>query len=78
MLKELYNAYLKDKFQSFDELMNRRNLQIEVKEINQQEYTKRLSECMISINSDTGNEESGNIDQEIKYEHRFTSLFQNR
>lgn len=78
MLKELYNAYLKDKFQSFDELMNRRNLQIEVKEINQQEYTKRLSECMISINSDTGNEESGNIDQESKYEHRFTSLFQNR
>jgi hypothetical protein len=78
MLKELYNAYLKDKFQSFDELMNRRNLQIEVKEINQQEYTKRLSECMISINSDTGNEESGNIDQEIKYEQRFTSLFQNR
>lgn len=59
MIRDLYTAFNKDKFASFDEMMNRKCLQVEIKDLNSQEFSKRLSECNHGVTSCERYKESG-------------------
>lgn len=45
MIEGLYNYYVRDKFVSFDESMNRKILQNEVKDLVSADFSKRIQDC---------------------------------
>lgn len=45
MIEGLYNQFIKDKFVTFDENMNRRALMAEVKDITGTDFSKRIQDC---------------------------------
>lgn len=67
MIEGLYNMYMKDKFVSFDESMNRRMLQTEVKDLMGSDFSKRISECKPISLSHSRYERGRYHDQEAEY-----------